>query len=349
LAISVDQRDVKAFRGDVNSMLSDVSVVIASNIRELEAESWRRADAKYSDAVRAASTNELLRVFMSYTLSASPEATKELVQRVLADRTELSRTVDTLVSTCRGRPHNVFRVEALSALLQIHESGVTIPKTSYVRSLADGIREVAESNVRYCRSVALHNALCHLDNATLRIAKKFGQYFELPHVRTLVAELEASMSREDWILERRTVTRELLEVVDWIAETLWRDYSRADAPIIYDAVWTLEKVEELLERLPPAPYPPSERDLLGFEYFGNGRDLLRMGSWAVMQQHIERLASLNLPDDVRSFAESDLESIAWVPKPPRPPDDWAPVFTKGRLLPILATYVLGGAFSAGPA
>ena len=116
-------------------------------------------------------------------------------------------------------------------------------------------------------------------------------------------------------------------------EVLWRKWCSGDADTILRGVWSLERVEAELDRLPDNAYPNGNSDLLFFEHQGRGCDQLRTATWNVVRRHIEGLRRVGAAADVIALGEQSLEDLnRTFPSPPMPPEDFAAELTLKQLV-----------------
>lgn len=300
------------------------------NTREIELTAFRERQETELQQLEAEKIDLLIDVHIDLPTDARMVAADVLASRLIqADVESRNQGLDCLWLKYQGQPHNVCRVLSVYVLLRLLDAGVQVSCT-YVSNLKHEIRRLAIENANYWQSNALSNALCHLDNASLRLAKTIGNRLAMEVLSGQAEKLNAEMAADERLKFRQTTAGLMIPFVALLGEHFWRQYcSLSDANGIWEGIWTYEVAEEAVERLPQRSYPDGNSDLLWFEYYGRGFDILRLGTWDVLNRCDVNKKQPDFGDDVLAFAGMNRNDvIATIPPPKARPAQWSGALPK---------------------
>ena len=325
-AVEIDRREIQRFSAEVTKLMTQARDKVLTNAREVEIAAFREAQEKELQDLEHQSIDLLIDVYIDLPTDARPVAADVLAKRLIAaDESSRSEAVDRLFRKYQGRPHSVCRVLSVYILLRLLEAGVAV-SSKCVPDLKQEIGRLALENANYWQSNSLSNALCHLDNISLRLAKKSGNRFAMDVLAKLAAKLNTEMQAEELLKVRPTTAKLMIPFVSLLGERLWRQCcSLPTAEAIWEGIWTYEAVEEAIDRLSAKTYPDSDSDLLWFEHYGKGFDMLRLGTWDVLNRFDVNGKHPDLPGEVLAFAGMRREEVMATIPPPEPrPAQWEP-------------------------
>lgn len=325
-AVEIDERETQLFSSEVTKLMTNARDKVTTNARGVEIAAFREAQEKELQALEHQSLDLLIDVYIDLPTDARPVAAEMLAKRLIAaDESSRSETVDRLFRKYQGRPHNVCRVLSLYILLRLLEAAVSV-SSKCVSDLKPEIGRLALENANYWQSNSISNALCHLDNISLRVAKKIGNRFAMDALGKLATKLNTEMQAEDLLKVRPTTAKLMIPFVALLGERLWRQYCSLPTPeTIWEGIWTYEAVEEAIDQLPAKTYPDRDSDLLWFEHYGKGFDMLRLGTWDVLNRFDVKGKHPDLPGEVLGFAGMRREEVMATIPPPKPrPAQWKP-------------------------
>ena len=326
LAVEIDERRITSLDQELRAVVQEGRRTVRSNARAFQRAAWRAAEEEEKSKLKESSLEQLL-VAMEIPTQANMVAASEYYRRVIdaEGETERQTLVDRLAMISRGRPHAVFRVGAVFVLSRLLLKGFDVPKSFYAPTVPDLLTELVLANARYWDAYDLANPLCHLDNTTVRIAKKLGLRLALDSVSAFVNALQELLPAEDLLREAPSIAGHMVGFVGLLAEILWRGFcSSSSAAQVWQGIWLYESLEEELDRLPAKQYPKGDADLLFFEHYGQHFDMLRLGTWDVLQGTNERLKELGISQAVIDFANLTRDEVAMgIPKPRPVPESWS--------------------------
>jgi hypothetical protein len=299
--------------------------IVEENARKL----WMASMAKHfadEEAELRKDSTEVLFVKMDFPTDGRPHPAREFVRRVIeAAPPEQARLVDELAMHYRGRPHNIFRVLALHALVDLADADTAVPPSPYVASISGCIDELAQANIAYWSGSEVVNALCHLDNVTLRVAMKLCLRVR-PLFEQILADWKAAMTSEEKVKQGPSLDGVVISSAGHLQEIMWRWYcSQSSGAAIWDGIWNLHSIEADLEKLPPMPPHTEPVDFYGYEFLGLSHDHLRVGTWNVLKRRAGKLQTVGVGQQVLDFAAMTHEQVrAGIPQEQRSPTGWKP-------------------------
>ncbi len=324
LASEIDVSAAASLRTEVNSIIRAATPVIDKNARELKSAAYKQAEAEEQQRISEAD-NKSLMIMMDIPTHGQLQVAREFSRRVIdAKPEEQNRMIDRLAMTYRGRPHAIFRVNSAFICCRLLQAGIHGEKSSYIQSVSGCLSELVSGATTYWGTHGLSNALCHLDNTTLRLARKFCIRFAMEPLIELSKARRKTLAMEDLLASRSSVAGDMIGMVGMVAEYFWRLYcSMSDIDEIWSGIWSLECIEEVLEKVPAPSYPKGEGDLLFFDSYGRGFDMLCVGTWDVVHHRLKGVASV--PANVSALANmTRAQAIASIPVSRSRPKGWKP-------------------------
>ena len=270
LKIEVDEDILKSLNCDFQSILSKARPIIRGNALNLQRKAWREAAEKEQQEIQTVDFNTLL-IWMDVQTQTAPVYGREIVRRFMAAlEPERKKMADKLAMTYRGRPHTIFRVHCVDTFARLFLEGIELQKSTYVHSTLGCLNELVTGNMEYYSHNDISNALVHLDNTSIRIAKKLVMRLLMKPLEKLVAGQKATLSKEDLLIHSPSVAKHMIPAMALNSERLWRKYcSASSAEEIWKGIWEMEALETILDKMPVPKYPDGDSDLLWFEHYGH--------------------------------------------------------------------------------
>ncbi|CEI72942.1 type I restriction enzyme HsdR N-terminal domain-containing protein [Romboutsia hominis] len=325
-SVEIDIKNLNDFEMKFNRMCIDLKKDIKNNERELEKKHWDERVLKYKKRLKEESDKGLIikmDILGKHMLHAADEYIKRIKE---SDRLRQIELINILVTYYRGAPHSIFRVNFLYILLELLKSDIKVDGTLYFKTIDQLIEEVALSNISYHKESEFHNVLAHLENTCCRISKKIAIKVYMDLVKDKIKNIKKNMSKEDLIKDNPTVSAEMIKLISIYAENLWRLFSNfKNTDLMWEGIWLLEDYEIQIDNLQDKKYPNNDGDLLFFESYGRGYDILNIGSWDVLNrtESIPILKSKNFDSRIIQFALSSREDIIKnIPTPKCKPDGY---------------------------
>lgn len=324
-ASEVDVDALRSFRQEMTNLLTAQEATVQQNAQELWVAAWKDGLEKEKRELKDVALSVLF-VRMDLPEDSRSVSPDEFVRRVVeSPHEQRTALVEELVLKYYGRPHNVFRVLALRAMVNLLELGIEPTAGRFFKSVRATVEGMARTNISYGESNALTNSLCHLDNAAMRTAYKLCSRLGGDYLTGLNSERLAAMTPRERAAERPTVEDLVVPTVAHLQEVLWRRYcSKSPAEEVWSGIWHLKSIEDDLGKTPPSALTTMNLLSGAWEYVGLSHDHLRVGTWNVLRRADERVRSM-LPSDLVSFtAQTHREVIEATPQGRPPPEGWSP-------------------------
>lgn len=323
--VEIDEKQVEAFNTEVNKVLSEALLIVRENANQIRITSWKKAEEEEKENLRKLDI-KLLMVHMDIPTDGRVVAAREYLRRIVdAEPEERNHLVDLLVMNYRARPHAIFRVLSTYVLLGLLKREIEVEKSLYVNSVKSSLDELVKANMTYWVQSPTSNALCHLDNITLRLAKKICIRLGMELLTELTEEKKRVLALEELLKDNPTVAKHMVGLIGFIGEYLWRQFCSGSENEIWQGIWLLQTIEEMIEKIPIPKYPDGDSDLLFFESYGKGFDMLCVGTWDVLQHDVDILTKANISNEVINFALlSRNEVIDSIPSEKPRPAGWKP-------------------------
>lgn len=337
-AVEIDGRDVASFIRNMQQLAQSIEPAVRENARKFQMAAFREEQERERKRFETESIDTLLHVDMDIPTDIRPIPAEGVAKRILfLEQGERCKALQQLVSNCWSRRHCLFRVNTLYVLLRVFDSKATVTDLNLKRD----IQYLASANANYWKEHPLVNALCHLDNAALRLGKKIAKRGAMEIVSAAVKKMKTELPPDDLLRLNPTVAGVMTGFVGLMAEGLWRQYcSRSDPAQIWEGIWSYEDIEKQLDDFAPVPYPRGEFDLLNLEYYGNGFDVLRLGTWDVLNRFGVSSRPAEFSDDIVALAALKREEVmSSIPRARTKPDGWK---ARRVTLPPLTQSLLAG-------
>lgn len=337
LGVENDLEEVDAFDQEFRRMLDTVRPIVRRNEQEdrrAEAFAALKAD---EERRRTISWDELLRELNipgNASVAYGVEAGRRLAEAQVGARREM---VVRMAQLYRGRPHSVFRAHGTAALLELLMTGSDVTDPLYVRSLPECIEELVHGATTYFQENELSNVLVHFDNASIRLSYRFVRKLGPESVFNIVSRIDPATAKAMGALTRPA--DRVISASNALADGfLWRAFVGGTTEHVRDGLRQVLAVESLLEPIATIPYPTvGDSDMLSFECYGKGHDMLLMGTWDALHSRREFIEDAKLSDEVLTFARLDSEAARTL-IPPEPSDRSA--FVEHPLLRYMAQKIM---------
>ncbi|NUU78176.1 type I restriction enzyme HsdR N-terminal domain-containing protein [Paenibacillus xylanilyticus] len=322
--VELDKAELQLFYSSLQRKEYDLQKQIQNNAKEYRNAAWKRRTEKYQQELQKLPL-DLLLVRMDIPVDRSFETSIEYARRIIeSDNNERINLIDKLAMNWRSGKHAIFKVHSLDVLIRLLSEGIDIKPSSYQHGIIESINELALLNINYGLPDPRRNALCHLDNISTRLGYKIAHKLGMEYLTEIVANEKLSLSIEDQLTKEPTVAKKMLSLVNRSCENLWRLFSRNDTQTIWNGIWSLQYFEGIIDQLPLKNYPDGDQDLLFFESYGKGIDMLIMGTWDILNSNLNLIETTEgISSEVLEFSRLSRDnSMIKIPNPISPPPDW---------------------------
>ncbi len=324
--IEVDEKRLTSFQSEFHSVMTDSLKTVKKNEQQLSMSAWREAQEKELELLRKSDDKQLL-IRMDIPTDGTLVTANEYVRRILeADTENRSRLIDQLARNYLGRPHAIFRVNCAYIFARLLQQKLELRPDALIKDIPAFLKQIVTFNLSYFSEDKLSCALCHLDNTSLRLAKKMSLRLAMDVLAKFVEEEKKSRAIEDVIKNRPSVVKYMIGLFGLMGESFWRmfcGFNSADE--IWNGIWMLEIIEKIIEGMPVKKYPDGDSDLLFFEYYGRGFDMLCVGTWDVLNRCADILKKSGVAEEILKDVPSSRDDAIKLIPPSRPqPDGWKP-------------------------
>jgi len=327
LEVEVDEEAIQKIQWEIMSLLSKSQEQVKSNAKNIRSNAWNNAKAIERLRIETSSFEELM-IMMNVPINAVPKYGEEVSNRIMhVPKNEQSIMLETLRQRYYGRPHSVFRVHCVDALVRLAISTAITETRNLTVSMLD---DLIKNNFNYWDFSEISNALVHLDNTNLRVAKKFHMRFSIKKIQEAMRLRAEILSKEDILADISGLGGRMLMAMYVLSERVWHEnFQTTNVANIWNIIWNLELIEECLDQIPENKYPQGEGDMLYFQFYGKGFDMLRMGTWGVLDTFREQLSKLELPNSLTQVMNTDREAArTTIPTPKTMPDAFKAVHSE---------------------
>lgn len=326
LEVEIDEHVLTELQGEIARIVTEARPGIERRAKELEAQAWRHLSDLERTMVEQSDWRSLL-AHMDVPTNARFIFGAEVMKRVAAeDPPERARLLTDLVGRCtQARPHNIYFMHVVDALIRLVVGNIQVPATAMVPSPREALERIATQNMAYWISDEMRHALAHLDNTILRVAKKFCMKFYLAAVQRAMRDRAAVISKEAQLSTIDTLAGRMLQLTVALAQHLWATYGTlADSHAIWERIWNLQAFEAA-DLVDVPRYPDGESDLLQFAWYGRTFDLLSLGTWDALSSAQPSLVAAEAPAPVLAIAVLSRDQVvAQLPQPMAPPPLFMP-------------------------
>ncbi|HET6276982.1 MAG TPA: hypothetical protein VFE16_13715 [Candidatus Cybelea sp.] len=301
LSVEVDEAVVDDFSRRFNSMIDGARATVHANAKSVTQKSWVEAFNADDIRMRAMSWDELL-VASDVVTSLQLKWGHEMGRRLIENVEDRRGMIDDVAKQWRGRPHSIFRVQALVGLLDLYEAGIHA-RTKYLSSIEDGIEELVAGARTYYGQSALSHELCFLDNDCIRIAYKFVRTGSTEQIAKMLEERRERTAVVDSLSEIQSQASTVITLTGLVAEfVFWRQFAYGDLALVRQGRSQIALLEETIDKSPMPLYSDGDSDLTAYGVYGKGHDMLLMGTWDTLQMRGAFVEASDLSDDVKELA-----------------------------------------------
>ncbi|MFY0543912.1 hypothetical protein [Brevibacillus sp. H7] len=312
--VEIDEAQVREFQSDMYRLINEITPVVRNNAREIKLNAWREQEIRENEELKSMDIKSLL-ICMDIPTNTRYVIAREYIRRIEnADKKEKAKLIDSLVMYYRGRPHSIFRVLSVYILVSILKRNLEIEGLNYTRSVKQAFEELVINNLNYWNHHNLSNALCHLENTSLRLAKKLCLKIVLNEVKKIIENKRKFIPVEDLLREQPSEAKTIIPMIGLVGEQLWRNYSSSSkVEEIWKGINEYELIEREIDKMPEVKYSDGDADLLFFESYGKGFDMLFMGTWEIINANLSFIKEICVPEQIINIAslsrEEALEAI----------------------------------------
>lgn len=322
--VELDIDNLKSFVREFNAMQHPIELKINENVHELQRKEFVKEEEKRKEYLKHIDTEKLLGV-MELSGPRTAELYLEYCHRIEnSDLNERAVLLRKLMQRYWGRCHSEFKCDCLAILLYVVKNNIEIGENPFINEPKDMLCEVIRENLTYHKESSMQNALDYLDKLCYKFAyvatkqKKLMDCFS-----KIIEDKKMNMAIDELLVERPTVAKEMIPLINIFADYLWFYLSRENR---VDDIWTNVRVLDFLLKdigdLELAQYPDNDNDLLCYNLYGDKYDYLFRVSYLFLKNHQTVVGTLNLDEELKTIISLDEKSaLEFMPKMPVQKDE----------------------------
>ena len=311
-SVELDEREVDQFFRELHSKQYALKEQVHNNAKEFRSKVWRNRNDDFAKYLRQAPLKELL-VIMDIPTNRTRDFSNEYFRRIVeAEAVERIYLLDELVKTHRSRRnHSIFYVHSLNVVLMLLHKEIEIESSTYQRGVMSTFLEFAMFNINYGKPNEFMYARCLLDNVCTRIGYKLALTFSTNYVEEIIQTQKKNMHIEELLTYEPNIYDKMAPLINNSIEVLWREglNSSKTATDIYRYIELLKSYEVKVEEAFNKVKEKNEGDLLWFESYGAGFDMLWMGTWDILRGSRNLLSGIGGNKEILDFIELEREQV----------------------------------------
>lgn len=327
LLIEIDESEAESFKKEVVRMYFDALPKIRKNAQELKITAWEEREKENDELLAKLSFEELCEVFNSPT-NIAPHISEWMVKKFRdSNQQEIDNLMVKVSTTYRSRVRSAFRVHIVYVLCRLIEEGIQVQPSTYTKSIEASLDELVKANMNYWgyeelgkQADQVSYALCHLDNVCIRVAYKICNRSLMGALTEILIAKKRTLSAEDFIKESPSVAEDMIGAFNMVNRLFWQKFSKGNSKQIWNIIWGLEELEEVIDRIPEKKYPKDDGLFYRLDHYGKDQDMLSLGTWDYLGRFKDRI-TLN-PDLMNIVSLSREEVLRKIPQPLPKPNDW---------------------------
>lgn len=316
--VELDVKQWNSFVCEINRMSRPLEAKINENVRELQRKDFKEKEKRKKESLQNADDATLLG-WMTLSGPRTAQLYLEYYSRIKkaneADRAELLKR---LMQTYWGRCHAEFKCECVAILLLIVKEELKIANSPFLNEPKMMLCEIIEGNLTYHKNNSMQNALDYLDKYCCKFAYLVMKNSLMSTIAEKVTDIKLNMAIEELIIERPTVAREMVKLINICTDYLWMYLSNENSPQdIWINIRVLDYFVQTISNIEMPKYSDSDSDLLWYDSYGDKFDYLFRVTYMFANSHKSVVNMLELDKNIKEIIFAD-ESVALkcIPKMP---------------------------------
>lgn len=316
--VELDVGHWNSFVNEINKRKHPIEKKIKENVREFQRSDFEKNRKQKRQALQNADDATVLG-WMALSGPRTAELYLEYYSRIKkADTVKRAELLRKLMQRYWGRCHAEYKCDCLAILFLIVKEKLEIAKNPFLNEPEAILCEIIKGNLTYHRDNTMQNALDYLD----KICCKFSYLLLLNSSMSIMSErvdaIRSSMAIEELLVERPSVAREMVKLINICTDYLWMYLSNVTSE---QGIWVNIRVldifiQSLNDRELPK-YPDDDDDLLQYNLYGDKDDYLFRVSYMIINQYKSVVKNLSLDSEVLAIIFSDREvAMKFMPQMP---------------------------------
>ena len=317
----VDERKIDLLEVEILKRLQNIRVRTKETLIRRKASAISEGFEKYKAQINTLGEHNLL-LEMNDPINGSIYGAREYLDRIL--NAENDETKKNLLIILKDpffkKPRGIYRIYSIFILLKLLEEGIqTIPGFGDIKY---ELERLCINNINYWSENGILNALCHLDNISIRLGKRVTLSLFYNYINNQVNHFNEEMTEEEKLVNPATFSEIVVFYYGRIADLLWDDFHHySSIEDIWNGIWMCQNAEKQLKKIPLNENVKNLDEITMFESYGYTFDMYCYGTWSMLRKFPAILSTLS--EEIKKFTRTERDNVRFrIPLLNQPLDDW---------------------------
>ena len=316
--VELDVGNWNSFVNEINKSRYPIEKKIKENVRELQRSDFEKNQKQRKEALQNADDATLLG-WMALSGPRTAELYLEYYHRIKkADAVERAELLRKLMQRYWGRCHAEYKCDCLEILLLIVKEKLEIAENPFLNEPEIILCKIIKGNLTYHKDNDMQNALDYLDKSCCKFAYLLLRNSSMSTMSERVDAIRSNMAIEELLIERPSVAREMVKLINICTDYLWMYLSNE---ISEQGIWVnIRVLDILIQRLNDIElpkYPDNDDDLLQYNFYGDKDDYLFRVSYMILNKYKSIANKLSLDSNILEIVFSNRETaMKFMPQMP---------------------------------
>lgn len=308
--VELDIEQWKFFVSEFNRMTHPLELKIKENVKELQRKDFEAREKNVKQVLENADESSLLS-WMALSGPRTAALYTEYYNRIArADARGRVELIRKLMQRYWGRCHAEFKCDCLAILLLVVGNQLEIEASPHVADSKTLLKQVIKDNLTYHKDAPMQNALDYLDKICCKFAYLVMKNSLMGTVSEKIEDRKLTMAVEELIIERPSVAREMVRLINICVDYLWMYLSsERTTQDIWLNIRVLDYYIQKITGLVVPKYPDGDSDLLYYDSYGDKCDYLFRVSCMLLRNRIDIIKRLDLDDEVKKIVFAPEETM----------------------------------------
>lgn len=317
----VDDRKIDILEAEILEQLQNIRIRTKENLIKRKASAVTEGFEKYEEYINTFGENDLL-LEMNDPVNSSIYGAREYLNRIL--KAKNNETKKNLLMMLKypffKKPRGIYRIYSIFILLKLLEEG--IQSITGFGDIKNELERICINNINYWSDNARLNALCHLDNISIRLGKRVALSLFYNYIKNQVTQINEEMTEEEKKVNPVRFSEIVVFYYGRIADLFWEDLNHyKTVEDIWDGIWLCQEAEKQIKKIPINEKVKDLDEMTMFESYGGTFDMYCYGTWEMLRRFPSILSTLQ--DDLKKFTKIERDKLRFqIPPLRKPPDDW---------------------------
>ena len=316
--VELDVKQWNSFVSEINRMNRPLELKINENVKELQRKDFKEKEKRKKESLQNADDKTLLG-WMTLSGPRTAELYLEYYRRIKqANETDRAKLLRMLMQTYWSRCHAEFKCDCLAILFLIVENQLIVAGDPFLKEPKSMLCEIIEGNLTYHKRNSMQNALDYLDKYCCKFAYLVMKNSLMGTIAEKVTDRKLNMAIEELVIERPTVAREMVKLINICTDYLWMYLSNENSPQnIWINIRVLDYLIQTISNVEIPKYPDGDSDLLWYDSYGDKFDYLFRVTYMFANNHKSVVNSLEIDENIKEIIFADESSaMKFIPKMP---------------------------------